>query len=151
MRQRLIFEANKLTLYLGQLVNRRAKMAAVEMAAMRDALFHLRLALAWGAIIVICVGISIGSHVADYPHRWVVHWIALWLGAVAVICQLLVLCYAVERAAAPRLAAVQRGRWLTSGAYLTVLGVRLPQPAEGEQPPAAGDQPAVGVPQAHQG
>ena len=83
-------------------------MAAVEQTSMDEALFHLRLAELWGTIVFICVGISIGSHVADYPHRWVVHWIALLLGAVTIICQLLVLRFAVRRAAAPQLAAVQQ-------------------------------------------
>ena len=132
-------------------------MAAVEQAAMTDALFNLRLARGYAGSSIIFVGISIGSHAAEYPYRWVVHWtfhwIALWFGAGTTISMMVILHYAIRRAAAvqPGLAAVQPGVLL--GYAAGVLGAEVgapvplaPQPAGGGQPPSAGAQPVVGVP-----
>ena len=138
-------------------------MAAVEQAALEDALYHLRVARTYSGVLFIGVVISIGSHAAEYWDSaawlpWVVHWCALWFGAGTLIAMLLVLHYAVRRGAAvqPGLAVVQPGVLLgyAAGVLGAQVGAPAPlaaQPAGGGQPPAAGAQPAVGVPQAHQG
>ena len=126
-------------------------MAAVEQAAMTDALFNLRLARGYAGSSIIFVGISIGSHAAEYPYRWVVHWIALWFGAGTTISMMVILHYAIRRAAAvqPGLAAVQPGVLL--GYAAGVLGAEVgapvplaPQPAGGGHTASLGRCPACG-------
>ena len=71
-------------------------MAAVEQAALEDALYHLRVARTYSGVLFIGVVISIGSHAAEYWDSaawlpWLVHWFALWFGAGTLIAMLLVL------------------------------------------------------------
>ena len=98
------------------------KMASVveaveDQTVMLEYVYNLRLASWWGAIALICGGISMVSY-TDYAFQWHVHLCALCLGACATACSLCVHRWTAGRAAVQH-AAVQ------PGTFLRLLGVRV--------------------------